>query len=297
VGWLAICDDGDVVMANRTWEAGAGYDVVLHRYDAADGDTVWTVRYDSAGGSDDPTAVIRNAAGDLLVAGIRSGDYMALAFDESDGSLLWSTNWDGPDGGYDAAAALVEGSRGEVIVTGFATGDGTSWDVATVALDPADGSLLWERIFDPGEGRTDEGNAVAVAPSGDVYVTGYCDLAASGSDLIALRYLVEDPTDVATGPRAAGAGAPPRLDARPNPFLGRLSLGIDVARGGSSRLAVYDAAGRRAAVLHDGPLATGARRFEWDGRDDAGRRLGAGVYFVRFEGAGGTAVRKVVRMR
>ena len=297
-GWLGIRDDGDVIMANRTWESGAGYDVVLHRYDAADGDTVWTLRYDSSGGSDDPTGMVLDGAGDILVTGVRSGDFMALKFDAADGSLLWSTDWNGPAGGYDAAAALAEGPGGEVIVTGFATGSATSWDVATVAFDPTDGALLWERLFDAGEGRTDEGRALAVAPTGDVYVTGYCDLATSGSDLLALRYILADPTAAVPGPHAgASASSRLRVAAHPNPFPRDLSLTFDLARSAPTRLAIYDITGRRVALLHEGALSPGAHRIEWDGRDDAGRSIGPGVYLVRLESAGANVARKVVRSR
>jgi outer membrane protein assembly factor BamB len=295
-GWLAVCDDGDVVMANRTWDAATSYDVVLQRYDAADGDTVWTTRYDSPGpGSDDPVHMIRDAAGDLLVAGVRSGDFMVLQFDATDGGLIWSRDYDGPTAGWDAAAAVAEGPGGEVIVTGFTTGDGTSWDVTTVALDPSDGSLLWEEHFDPGEGRSDEGKALAVGAAGDLYVTGYCDLSVTATDLVALHYRLADPTGAEAGPTPSGSPSL-RISAHPNPFVRRLSLSVEVARP-ASLLAVYDVRGRRVARLHEGALPSGAHRLEWDGRDESGASVGSGVYFVRLESGGAAAVEKVVLTR
>jgi len=297
-GWLAVCDNGDIIMANRTWEAGTGYDVVLHRYAAADGDTVWTARYDSSGGSDDPIRMVRDFAGDLLVTGVRSGNYMVLKFDDADGSLLWSEEYDGPAAGYDAPADVIEGPGGEVLVTGFVTGATTSWDVATVAFDPADGHVVWERHFDSGDGRADEGTALAVSPQGDVFVTGYCELLTSGMDLVALRYVRDDPTGVAAGSHAgADAGPVFRIVAGPNPFSRRLSLSLDVARQARARLSVYDVAGRRIALLREGTFPPGTHPIEWDGRDGSGTPLGAGVYFVRLEGDGMSVVRKVVLER
>jgi hypothetical protein len=41
---------------------------------------------------------------------------------------------------------------------------------------------------------------------------------------------------------------------------------------------VYDLRGRRVRTLVDGAVGAGANRLVWDGRDDAQRRLGAGVY-------------------
>lgn len=294
-GWLAILDDGDVVMANRTWTTTTSYDVVLHRYDAATGDTVWTKQYHSGGtNGDDPRFMTRDGEGNILVGGIRSGNYMIAKFDGADGGLLWDVDYDGPGGGYDRAAYLMEGPGGEVVATGFTTGIGTSWDVSTVALDPADGTLLWDVHFDPGEAGGDEGKALAVSDLGDVYVIGYCDFVATGSDMLALRYSLSASTGVESGPYAGGIRPPSGIFASPNPFVDRLSLSVDMTRSGPARIAVYDLRGRRTALLHDGDLAAGRHHFDWDGRNDGGRRLSAGVYFVRVEGAGAAGARKVI---
>jgi flagellar hook assembly protein FlgD len=41
----------------------------------------------------------------------------------------------------------------------------------------------------------------------------------------------------------------------------------------------------------------GIHRFEWDGRDDAGRRLSSGLYFVRVTAAERHTVEKIVLLR
>jgi hypothetical protein len=65
-----------------------------------------------------------------------------------------------------------------------------------------------------------------------------------------------------------------------------------------TRVTVHDLAGRRVRDLGrvgDDGTETG-REVVWDGRDDAGRRVAAGVYFVRGEGAA-PFHRKAVRLR
>ncbi|MFH1278463.1 MAG: PQQ-binding-like beta-propeller repeat protein [Candidatus Eisenbacteria bacterium] len=297
-GWLAVLGDGDIVMANRTWTTLTSYDVVLHRYDGTTGDTAWTTTYNSGGtAGDDPRFMTRDGAGDILVAGIRSGNYMVAKFDASDGGLLWDASYDGPSGGYDRAAYVMEGSGGEILATGFSTGEGTSWDVTTVGFDPADGAELWAVHFDPGEGRGDEGKCLAISDLGDVYVVGYGDFEATGSDMLALRYSLPQSTGVGSGPYAGAPGPGFRVGASPNPFVNRLALSIDMERPGPARVAVYDLRGRRTALIHDGDLSSGRHDFDWDGRDEGGRRLAAGVYFVRFEGAGAEGARKVILSR
>ncbi|HMB70948.1 MAG TPA: FG-GAP-like repeat-containing protein [bacterium] len=84
--------------------------------------------------------------------------------------------------------------------------------------------------------------------------------------------------------------------ARPNPFLQGTELGFSLARAGFAELAVYDVAGRRLAVVTSGHFAAGVQKVRWDGRDEAGRRLPAGVYFYRLESGAGTDARRMVML-
>ncbi len=298
-GWLTVCDNGDIVMANRTWTSATSYDVVLHRYAAATGDTVWTTQYNSSGtDGDDPVQMICDAAGNLLVTGSRSGDFMVLKFDQADGSLIWPAFYDGPAGGYDSGAAIIEGPGGEVIVTGFSSGADFTWDVTTVAFDPATGAQLWVEHYDPGDGRSDEGKALTVSAQGDLYVTGYGDLVATGSDLLAIRYSLPMTTGITDEPVVISSRLSPlSITSHPNPFTSEVFLSVGLHRQGRADLAVYDVRGRRTVSIHSGVLPRGTTRLTWDGRDASGRPLATGVYFVRLESAGLSAVRKVVLNR
>lgn len=95
---------------------------------------------------------------------------------------------------------------------------------------------------------------------------------------------------------STGAGAPPvaALDiaSYPNPFSGSATVEYVLARGGAVRLAVYDVAGRRVAVLAEGPRAAGRHTASLEGRG-----LGPGVYFIRGSIDGRAFVRKCVLVR
>jgi hypothetical protein len=67
----------------------------------------------------------------------------------------------------------------------------------------------------------------------------------------------------------------------PNPAGGavRLAIALPVAR--HVELIVFDAAGRRIKVLTNQRLDAGRHDWTWDLRDDAGERVGAGIYFSR----------------
>jgi FtsP/CotA-like multicopper oxidase with cupredoxin domain len=92
--------------------------------------------------------------------------------------------------------------------------------------------------------------------------------------------VVKNPEPSATSPsqwslvaRPAADGAMLRLDA---PVRGALTV------------EVYDVTGRRVASVARGTFDAGTHEVRWDGRDDRGRRMNAGVYFIRMETSGGT---------
>ena len=70
---------------------------------------------------------------------------------------------------------------------------------------------------------------------------------------------------------------------RPNPFNPMTEIRYEVPVAQSARLVVYNAAGRRLAVLADGHHAAGSHGAVWNGRDDRGRGLPSGTYLVRLE--------------
>lgn len=101
-------------------------------------------------------------------------------------------------------------------------------------------------------------------------------------------------TGVAPG---IGAGGGLSLAAPwPNPTTGPLAVSFSADRGRVD-LGAWDVSGRRVATLYRGE-AFGPRTVRWDGTDDAGSRLPAGIYWLRLTTAEGAArVRRVTLSR
>ncbi len=94
------------------------------------------------------------------------------------------------------------------------------------------------------------------------------------------------------------SGRPVTLQAWPNPFVERLSVGFALPEAQVVRLEVLDVAGRRVWSSASEFLAAGAQALVWDGRLEGGRaRAEEGVYFVRVVGESFKASRRIVRMR
>ncbi|MCE5269711.1 T9SS type A sorting domain-containing protein [bacterium] len=105
-----------------------------------------------------------------------------------------------------------------------------------------------------------------------------------------------------TGSNGLSAGVSlPRASAlyqnAPNPFNPSTCIRFSLEAAGMVRLEVFDLGGRRVATLDAGERAAGTYSVEWDGRDERGRDLPAGVYLYRLS-AGGTAItRKMVLLK
>jgi len=84
----------------------------------------------------------------------------------------------------------------------------------------------------------------------------------------------------------------------PNPFSsgGTTALRFSLQEAAEVRLEVFDASGRRVAVLVDKKLPEGPGVATWDGTDARGRQVAAGVYFYRLSALGTRLTAKGVRI-
>ena len=95
-----------------------------------------------------------------------------------------------------------------------------------------------------------------------------------------------------TGPPVQFAFAP----LTPNPFTTTTEVAFDLPARDHVRAEVFDVRGERVRTLVDESREAGRYREHWDGRDAAGHRLGAGVYFVRVRTTGNDVTRRVIRL-
>jgi hypothetical protein len=75
--------------------------------------------------------------------------------------------------------------------------------------------------------------------------------------------------------------------ARPNPFTHRADIRFHIAAPGRATLAIHDVLGRRIRTLVDDAIGAGEHNYTWDGTDEGGRRVGAGLYWMQLECDGG----------
>ena len=72
----------------------------------------------------------------------------------------------------------------------------------------------------------------------------------------------------------------------PNPFNPSTTIRFSLPKAAVTTLRVYDVAGRLVRTLVDSEMTAAVHTVEWQGENDAGRRVAAGVYFYRIRSGG-----------
>ena len=73
------------------------------------------------------------------------------------------------------------------------------------------------------------------------------------------------------------------LCASPNPFHSSASISFELARPGRTSVTVYDLSGRIVRSLQDAELAEGQHSVPWNGTDESGEIVSAGLYICRIQ--------------
>jgi hypothetical protein len=84
----------------------------------------------------------------------------------------------------------------------------------------------------------------------------------------------------------------------PNPFRDATRIRFGLPQPATASLTIFNLEGRRVAQLLDAePLPAGFHTAVWNGRDDSGRRVAAGIYFYRLETGDAVLHRKLTVLR
>lgn len=85
--------------------------------------------------------------------------------------------------------------------------------------------------------------------------------------------------------------------AKPNPFLSWTTIQYSLAQQLPVTLKVYDVTGREVKTFVQAKQKPGIYTINWNGKDQKGRHLAQGVYFIKFHTTDYTMTRKLLLMR
>jgi hypothetical protein len=106
-----------------------------------------------------------------------------------------------------------------------------------------------------------------------------------------LVFTPADPSSI----RAADAKVPPdiSLQVYPNPFNHTLQIKLTYP----ARVSIFDSAGKRIRLLSGDWEHIPDLNLTWNGRDEAGRDISSGIYFILAENSRGKKIVKTIYLK
>lgn len=247
-------------------------------------------------------------AGSIVVDGDDMGDAFIAKFAPRGTSCIWAQSVGAASD--DSGLALALTPSGAIYWVGYflytiELGDFSltyvsSADLFLARLD-AQGNYLM--ALQAGGVCEDMAQSMCTDSSGNIYLVGYYDgemyfgdyyLPFHGDDQIFCAKLHETVANQDPGVTAPDPG----LAAYPNPFCGSTTISYALKQSsGKTELAIYDTRGRKVRTLASTECAPGSHRIEWDGRNQRGERLPAGLYFCRLSISDACIVSKLALLR
>jgi len=189
---ITVDFSGNVYVTGWSKDSSERYDYATVKYNS-EGIQQWITRYNGPGnGFDEATAITVDDSGNVFVtgksySGIGPMDYYTTIKYNSAGVEQWVAHYNGPGNNRNTPTAITLDISGNIYVTGWSTGAGTSQDYATIMYNSI-GKEQWVARYNGSGNGWDEATDLAVDGSGNVYVTGWSYDSDMGYDYVSLKY-------------------------------------------------------------------------------------------------------------
>jgi hypothetical protein len=263
------------------------------------GNERWVYSRD-AGSEDHAYSLTGDSDGNLYVAG-GSGDPMTMDWTvvkiDTMGNEKWVYDYNGPNNSDDWAYNIAFGADGNLYTAGWSESSLNHPDLTVVCVDTA-GSEKWNYRASPGWGWSIiQGSDQNIYTCGD----GWFLESGKGFSVICLRPPVS--VEETSNDKHAETGDP-FLSVSPNPFSshGDTRFTVHVSRNLNQDifLGIFDATGRLVQNLTSHVIWAMKNQtlvVAWNGTDDRGHKLSAGVYFCQLKCGEKETTQKLIMIR
>ena len=250
------------------------------------GDTIWTRTYGTV--ENEVGYAVRQATDNgYVIVGSgpdQTGNPSILIIKtDANGDSVWAKTYRGAEraNGY----AAVETNDGSFLVAGE-----TIDDIYLIKVN-ADGDSLWTRTY--GSGDIDAAQAIQKTFDNGYIVVGYSESLTTSRDVWFAK--IEPDTFGVTEDHIQDFAAK-NIHIIPNPFCQYVNIKINQLKSmkNHTELLVYNIEGR---LVKDLCISKNNTHTIWDGCDNSGRQLSAGVYFLHVKQEDFTVVKKLIMLR
>lgn len=164
---IVVDQEGNVIVCGASW-VGSAYSMVTIKY-GPEGSQAWASFYKHQSNSRDVAfCVAADADGNAYVAGRSyvNQSYIKLLRYDSNGSLVWSTQYSEPLASSAEPIAMVIDHAGNIVV---ACHDGFDYLLLKYG---SDGLLIWDARYDTPEHGNESPRAMGIDKQDNIYVTG-----------------------------------------------------------------------------------------------------------------------------
>ncbi|OYD17095.1 hypothetical protein CH333_01950 [candidate division WOR-3 bacterium JGI_Cruoil_03_44_89] len=268
-------DSGYIITGYTDFPTVDGPCVYLIKTEAG-GDTIWTKVYGSGASMFIGYSLQQTIDGGYIIAGLYDdyykGSHIYLIKTDSIGNTIWTGIYGGcagysvqqtPDGGY-----IVAG------VTAF-----SGWaDINLVKIDSI-GDTIWTKIY--GGTEADEGWSVRKTFDGEYIVAGGTQSFGAGDWDVYLIKTEVDPVSIEEEEYHQKEFFISQCV--PNPFKNRTLIQYGLPKSSNVRIVISNLIGQEVRTLINKKENAGQHMVMWDGRDNSGKKVSSGVYFLKFQ--------------
>ncbi len=193
---IVVDANGNVFVTGKSFN-GSNYDIVTVKYSSS-GVQQNIVTYSGGNGDDVPNAIAIDASANVYITGQTTAsnlfdDYTTIKYNSSL-TQTWVQTFDGIGSKNDRAYGIAVDGTGNVYVTGQSDSLTSqllkNYDYLTIKYNSA-GTQQWTKSYNGESNTNDAAVAIALDPSGNIYVTGQSENGTSSfpnKDFVTIKY-------------------------------------------------------------------------------------------------------------